>query len=131
MAVLIGFLLVLFCIGVILYPFLKSRSRSATPDSLEELAHRRRAIYAEIETLKLERELGNLVEEEYQRALQSHRLAAAATFREQEALEVRLEEADRVLEQEVLRLRGRRLHQGWATSSPNSAPLDEEEEGGP
>ena len=112
MAVLIGLLLVLFSIGVVLYPFLKTRRLSGdatAPSSLDELVEMRHAIYANINTLELERGLGNVDEEEYSQRLERYRLEAAATFREQEKLDAQVQEAEQALEDEVRQVRQFRI----------------------
>ena len=111
MAVVVGLLLVLFCMGVVLYPF--GRGRRPAPVqvpvlSLEEVAERRRAVYSDIEILEMERGLGHVDEEEYRRQLREYRMAAAATFRDQERLEQLQSDADQTIEQELRRLRAQR-----------------------
>ena len=78
MALLIGLLLVLFSVGVVIYPFLKVRLPRGIAGSppLEEPALKRQAVYSDIQTLELEHELGKLDEEDYRLRLQSYRLAA-------------------------------------------------------
>ncbi len=111
MAVLIGALLAILVIGVVLYPFIKTRFRpsprpSATPlpPVGEGLRVRvtREAIYEEIRTLQLEYELGSIEESEYRQQLRSYRLQAASALRDQERLE---QELDRLLEEEILAAR--------------------------
>lgn len=117
MAVLVGLLLVVFCIGVALYPFLKARTVSARADaspSVQELVERRRAIYSDLETLDMDRGLGHVDEAEYQERSREYRLAAAATFRDQE----RLEAADAKVEDTISRelMRWRSGHQDLASA---------------
>ena len=116
MAVTVGLLLVVFCIGVALYPFLKARTSSSRPDaslSVRELVERRQAIYADLETLELERGLRHVDETEYEERSRDYRLAAAATFRDQE----RLESADAEVEETISRelARWRSTHENGTT----------------
>ena len=109
MAVLIGALLAILAIGVILYPFLKARSRPRTsrpsdPDPGSVWAGRQ-GIYEEIKTLQLEYELGRIEEPEYHQRLRAFRLQAAGTLRDQEHLEL---EVERSLEEEILASRSLR-----------------------
>jgi hypothetical protein len=118
-AVLVGLLLVVFCIGVALYPFLKARTVSARADaspSVQELVERRQAIYSDLEILDLDRGIGHVDEAEYQKRSREYRLAAAATFRDQE----RLEAADGMVEDAISRelMRWRSGHQDLASSVP-------------
>ncbi len=113
MAVLAGLLLVVFCIGVALYPFLKvreSRARTASSPSSQDLVERRRAIYADLETLELERGLGHIDDAEYEERFRGYRLAAAATFRDQELLQTAEAEVEEVISRELGRWRIAQQH---------------------
>ena len=108
MAVLVGLLLVVFCIGVALYPFLKARTGSAragASPSVQELVERRRAIYSDLETLDVDRGIGHVDEAEYQERSREYRLAAAATFRDQERLETADGMVEDAISQELMRWR--------------------------
>ncbi len=117
MAVLVGLLLVVFCIGVALYPFLKVRSSGRVDNSapVREILERRRAIYADLETLELERGLGNVDEVEYKERSREFRLAAAATFRDQESLERADEDIEEAISKELTR---------WKAAQQDVAPPD-------
>ena len=69
---------------------------------------KRQAVYSNIRTLELEHELGKLDEEDYRLRLQSYRLAAAATFKDQE----QLEELDCSIEEDVAAVRESRRLEG-------------------
>lgn len=88
MVIVIGFLLVVFSIAVVVYPFLKRPLYSDTTASQddENFEGERRIIYSDIDTLELEKRLGHIDDQEYHMRLRDYRLAAAATFRDQEAL---------------------------------------------
>ena len=113
MAVLVGLLLVVFCIGVALYPFLKARSSSRRngPSSVRDIVDRRRSIYADLETLELERGLGNVDETEYEERSREYRLAAAATFRDQEMLEEADAEVEEAISRELARWKAANLNE--------------------
>jgi hypothetical protein len=89
MAVLIGLLLVIFSMGIVMYPFFKvtrlGNISGSTP--LDEPVKRRNLIYSDIRTLELDHQLGKLEEDDYHRRLHIYRINAAATFKEQEDLE--------------------------------------------
>ena len=126
MAIVIGVLLVVFSIGVVLYPFLKRQLHSgiAIPQSEEENEARRRTIYADIETLELEKGLGHVDEQEYQQKLRGYRLAAAATFRDQEALSSQQKKLSEDVDEEVNRIRrARRQGSGRVTCPECGGPV--------
>ena len=113
MAILVGLLLVVFCIGVVLYPFLKAHTSPVSwhqSRSILQIQERRRGIYDDLEALGLEHSLGNLDDEEYEERSREYRLAAAATFRDQEMLEAADVEADEAINRELLRWRETRLN---------------------
>jgi signal recognition particle subunit SEC65 len=85
MALLVAAALVILSVAIVLYPFMKLRSRSraegreagadfSDPD-LE-------SILESIRTLQLENQLGKVSEDDYQRQLRSYRLGAAAALRQ-------------------------------------------------
>ena len=111
MDVLIGALLAVLVIGVILYPFMKARTRPGAfraPDGTGEYDWEdapntpgyggQERIYEDIRTLRVEYELGTVEEYDYQEQLRAHRLQAAAVLRDQDQLE---QEMDRSLEDEI------------------------------
>jgi len=108
MPLLIGLFLAVGCLAVLLLPFLRARrpdAAFASQQAAREQAERRQAAYNEIQALRLDYELGNVPEEEYQTQLRRLRLQAAATLRDQERLEAALEEYDRELEGEIASFR--------------------------
>ena len=108
MAVLIGALLAILVVVVLLYPFVKTRSRSHTPSKSGDPDYNptqsplssREMVYEDIRTLQLEHELGSIDDQEYQEHLRAYRMQAATTLRDQEHLEI-----DRSLEEEILAVR--------------------------
>ncbi len=116
MAVLITLILVALSVGIIALPLLRSsRSaslarprRSTLPDSfllLEELLRQRQAVYEEINTLRLEYELGNVPSEEYTARLQESRRHAALLLKKQEVMTEQLTILEEELEEQVQRAR--------------------------
>jgi hypothetical protein len=103
MALLVAAALAVLSVAVVLYPFMKLRSRSRAegwkagadfsgPD-LESLLE-------SIRTLQLEHQLGKIAEDDYQRQLRSYRLGAAATLRQR--IEGKAGDPDWLVEQEIL-----------------------------
>ena len=104
MLLVIGLLLAVGCVAVVLLPFLRARAGAdafSLQDASLEVELRRQATYDEIRTLRLEYELSNIPEEEYQTRFRLLRLQAAATLRDQQRLELALQEFDRELEAEI------------------------------
>ena len=111
MALIIGGILALLCIAVAAYPFVRHRfpgeSASSAPEdgdtgsvvdaglAEDELAE----IYRAINTLRLERQLGNIPEGLYREQLNGYRLRAAQVLRIRELVPGRGE--DWVLEEEI------------------------------
>ena len=118
MAVLVGLLLALVCIGVLTLPFLRSVRQGQvllSQDPVEEVLARREAVYEEIRILQLDYELGNIGEKEYQTRLQGYRMQAASFLQKQEDLETELRRLDQELEEEILEVRASRNgHSGAA-----------------
>ena len=125
MAILIALLLVLFSVGVVVYPFLNARrpDLSPIPSSLQGLAERRLAIYTDVQTLELEHELGNVEDEDYHRRLKSYVVAAASTLRAEENAQAVLEKLDRRVEEEVLLSRASRRGGQGDASCPTCGQL--------
>ena len=68
---------------------------SAIADPIQELQHQRERIYEEVRGLRLDYDLGQIREKEYETRFQGHRLRAATLLRQQLQLETwsqRLEE---------------------------------------
>ena len=125
MGILIGLLLVLFSLGVVVYPFLKARRPDilTIPSSLHGLVERRLAIYTDVQTLQLEHELGNVEDEDYHHRLRSYLAAAAATLRDEENAQAILEKLDRRVEEEVLLSRASRRGGHGDASCPTCGRL--------
>ena len=122
MAVLVGLLLVVFCIGVALYPFLKGRpssSGSQDASSVQNIVDRRHAVYAALEALESERGLGNVDEEEYEERSREYRLAAAATFRDQELMEDADAEVEATISRELARWKEAQVNGAGASLCPS------------
>jgi hypothetical protein len=103
MALLVASALVILSVAIVLYPFMKLRSRSRAegreagagfsgPD-LE-------SILESIRTLQLEHQLGKVPQDDYQRQLRSYRLGAAAALRQR--VDGKSGDPDWLLEQEIL-----------------------------
>jgi len=116
MAYIIGTLLALLSLIVISYPFLKPRLQSqaiSRPDELEELARSRQSLFDEMDRLKLDLDVANITQEEYEERIGSVRRAAAASFRDEQLLRAQanpdeakaLEELDSELEEKIRLLR--------------------------
>jgi hypothetical protein len=109
LALIAGVFLALLSLAVVLYPFITLRRGSrqvhqedtlsdneATQTTLED-------IYAAIETLRLEHQLGNIPTELYQEQLLGYRMEAAEALRRQS--ESGASGSDFLLEQEILAAR--------------------------
>ena len=86
-AVLVGITLALLCIGVVAYPFFKTRSFQradpslpAPPGGVTDID----AIYEALQTLRLEYQIGKVPEELYHEQFRAYRLQAATALREQD-----------------------------------------------
>ena len=99
-------LLVIFCLGVIIYPFVRKETPShpsarigpsgPTPQTTRE------EIYDEIKGLQLERELGSVHDDEYRERMNAYRIQAARALQEQDR---EFTDLDRALEEEILAAR--------------------------
>ena len=116
MAFVIGGLLAAFVTAAVLYPIFTQRSRSRTsqvqgarPIPVGEAlttGHRPyEQVYDDINSLRLDYELGRVEEDEYQRRLSDYRLEAAASLKYQDGIERQM---DSNLEDEILEARARR-----------------------
>ena len=78
--------LVAVCIAIVVYPFVKSGSRSHVKpvnDRATTANSEVEAIFDAIRTLQLEYQLGNIVEGLYQEQLRAYRVKAASILRQQ------------------------------------------------
>ncbi len=103
MALLVSAALVILSVAIVLYPFMKLRSRSRAEDreaggdfSDSDLE----PILESIRTLQLEHQLGKFSEDDYQRQLRSYRLGAAGALRRR--VDGKAGDPDWLLEQEIL-----------------------------
>ena len=87
-ALVIGAALAVIAVAVVLLPFLRSRRDAdpLTPWNAEGVRTQREGLYSALETLNLERELGQVDEEEFERQMREYRRQAALLVREQERL---------------------------------------------
>ena len=123
MALLIVAILTLVSVGFVLLPFVRSRPGARAPrgpSARLALVARREALYREMEALRLERELGSVEEEEYERRLREYRTEAAGTLWDQERLEEQLSRLE-----EVVASARAELHADGASRCPTcGAPVD-------
>ena len=106
MAIAVAGILGLLSIAVLLFPFLKYRSRgpAANPVHISDsTAPQLDTIYDAIRTLQLEHQLGNVPETTYREQLEGYRLQAAVLLRQQ--FEAGDQSAHQALEQEILAAR--------------------------
>ena len=127
MAIFIGALLALLSIGVVVYPFLKPRAvffqTTRPPDPNQETFEEGpglETIYEAIQTLQLEHQLGNVPLGLYREQLGAYRIQAALVLRHQ--AELLSQDADWVLEQEVMLARASLAPSASAISNGNTAP---------
>lgn len=102
-------LLAVIAIAIVAIPFFRAPKKDDTfaPQDAEVLRSQRESIYQALETLRLERELGQVDDEEYQRQLREYRRQAAIALQEQERVEGDQEQLVALLEEEVLAARAR------------------------
>ena len=110
MPYLLGLLLALTAAALIAWPLLRSRRASPLPrrsaiDGLREVQRRRSQAYDDIQTLGLDRELGNVTAEQYTEAFEAHRLRAALLLRQEEEIMAELAPRMNEIEDEVLAFR--------------------------
>lgn len=106
MALLVAAALVILSVAIVLYPFMKLRSRSR-PEGREDGADFSgpdlESILESIGTLQLEHQLGKVPEDDYQRQLRSYRLGAAAVLQlKNQRVDGEAGDPDWLLEQEIL-----------------------------
>ena len=109
LAVVVGAALALVAVAVVLLPFLRPR-RDADPflsSDAEGVRVQREGLYRALETLQLERELGQVDAAEFERQMRDYRRLAAVLVREQERLLGEAAAPDDALEQEVREARAR------------------------
>jgi hypothetical protein len=118
MAVIIGILLALLCLVVLALPFLKARYFDSLLESDRDtgLDGEIRALFSEMERLRLDRDVGYLTDEEYRQRLDPLRLTAADLLRRRQHSPAASHQAptippdlDRRIEESVrsLRLKGK------------------------
>lgn len=103
MALLVGAALVILSVAIVLYPFIKLRSRSREEGRKADANFSGpdlESILESIRTLQLEHQLGKVPEDDYQRQLRSYRLEAATVLRQRG--ERQAGDPDWLLEQEIL-----------------------------
>lgn len=103
MALLVAAALVILSVAIVLYPFMKLRSRSRAEGreaGADFSGPDLESILESIGTLQLEYQLGKVPEDDYQRQLRSYRLGAAAALRQR--VDGKAGDPDWLLEQEIL-----------------------------
>ena len=127
MAIFIGALLALLSICVVVYPFLKPRAvfsqTTRPPDPNQETLEEGpglETIYEAIQTLQLEHQLGKIPLGLYREQLGAYRIQAALALRQQ--AELLSQDADWVLEQEVMLARASLVPSALVISNGKTAP---------
>ena len=102
-------LLVMFAIAIIAIPFLRAPKKTDTfrPQHAKSLRSQRESIYQALETLRLERELGQVDVHEYQRQLREYRYQAALALQQEELVGSDQEQLEDLLEKEILAVRAK------------------------
>ncbi len=112
MVVLLGILLAASCIAILALPFMRARRAGyvspADIEAVQQVAARREAAFEELRLLRLDRDLGNVEEADYQRRFQELRVQAATLLREQDTLTERLRGVSDDVERQVAALRAQR-----------------------
>ena len=87
-AIAIGAVLAVVAVVVVLLPFVRARRDAdpLAPFDAEGVRVQREGLYRALETLRLERELGQVDDEEFERQMREYRRTAALLVREQERL---------------------------------------------
>lgn len=108
-ALVIGAVLAVAAIVVVLLPFVRQRRESDAHAAYDAEAVRieREGLYRALETLRLERELGQVDDEEFERQAREFRRAAALLVREQERILGEALTPDEALEREIREARAR------------------------
>lgn len=108
-ALVIGAALAVVAVVVVLLPFIRARRDADpfTPFDAEGVRVQREGLYRALETLRLERELEQVDEEEFERQMGDYRRTAALLVREQERLLGEAAAPDEALEREVAEARAR------------------------
>ena len=104
MSLVFSALLAVIAIAIVAIPFFRTPKKDDTfnPHDAEALRSQRESIYQALETLRLERELGQVDDQEYQRQLLEYRRQAAMALQAQEHVEGDQERLVAMLEEEVL-----------------------------
>lgn len=107
-----GVCLALLSLAVVIYPFVTSRRNSRQPQKgdresgIQGIQANLEEIYAAIETLRLEHQLGNIPQALYQEQLLGYRLEAAEVLRQKGQMsQARNNDPEFLLEQEILAAR--------------------------
>lgn len=114
-ALAIGAVLAVAAVVVVLLPFVRARRDAGplAPSEAEGVRVQREGLYRALETLRLERELGQVDDQEFERQMTDYRRTAALLVREQERLLGDAADADQdgasleALEREVREARAR------------------------
>ena len=102
-------LLVMFAIAIVAIPFFRAPKKTDTfkPQHAKSLRSQRASIYQALETLRLERELGQVDDHEYQRQLREYRYQAALALQQEELVGSDQEQLEDLLEKEILAVRAK------------------------
>lgn len=103
------------CLAVLALPFIRARRTGyRSPlgiEAVQQVAARREGAFEELRLLRLDHELGNVPQAEYDRRYQELRLRAATLLREQDQLMERLQGVDDDVERQVAALRAARARE--------------------
>ena len=102
-------LLTMFAIAIVMIPYFRTPKKTDTfrPQDAKSLRSQRESIYQALETLRLERELGQVDDREYQRQLREYRYQAALALQLEAQVNSDQELFEDLLEEEVFAARTR------------------------
>jgi len=102
-------LLTVFVIAIVAIPFFRIPKESDIfpQQHPKSLRFQRESVYQALETLRLERELGQVDDQEYQRQLREYRYQAAAALQLEEQVDSDQGHLEDLLEEEVLTARAK------------------------
>lgn len=124
---LIGGLLTLFCLAVVALPFLRRRGHHLGDDGADQAAAVHAWAVQELRTLEVERQVGEITQDEFLARREQLRLAAARALSEQAQSGSRRPVGDEALESEVLALRQDRARSPRCPLCSAPVPADAKE----
>ena len=109
MVLAVSALLTMFAIAIVAIPFFRmpKETDTFTQQHSKSLRSQRESLYQALETLRLERELGQVDDQEYQRQLREYRYQAALALQLEEQADSDPERLEDLLEEEVLTARAK------------------------